>query len=103
MPEALFQFVFATTPALSEAAIALPLPTKLMLIAFGADSVIELMSAGVLIWRLSLELKQGRAFAEDIERRAGRVAGGLLFLLAAYVIAAAGWGLWHSTDETFSR
>src|SRR5215472_13384630 len=32
---ALFQFVFATTPALSEAAIAVPLPTKLMLTARG--------------------------------------------------------------------
>ena len=29
---ALFQFVFGTTPALSEAPIAVPLPTKLMLI-----------------------------------------------------------------------
>ncbi len=74
----------------------------LSLIAFGADSVIELISAGVLIWRLSLELKQGRAFPEDIERRASRVAGGLLFLLAVYVIAAAGWGLWRGEGETFS-
>src|SRR5215469_1719527 len=32
---ALFQFVFATTPALSEAPIAVPLPTKLMLTARG--------------------------------------------------------------------
>jgi divalent metal cation (Fe/Co/Zn/Cd) transporter len=77
--------------------------SSLTLIAFGADSVIELMSAGVLIWRLSLELKQGRAFVEDIERQASRVAGGLLFLLAAYVIVAAGWGLWRGEGgETFS-
>ena len=76
--------------------------SSLSLIAFGVDSVIELISAGVLIWRLSLELKQGRAFAEDIERRASRVTGGLLFLLAVYVIAAAGWGLWRGEGETFS-
>ena len=76
--------------------------SSLSLIAFGADSVIELISAGVLIWRLSLELKQGHAFPEDIERRASRVAGGLLFLLAVYVIAAAGWGLWRGEGETFS-
>jgi divalent metal cation (Fe/Co/Zn/Cd) transporter len=76
--------------------------SSLSLIAFGVDSVIELISAGVLIWRLSLELKQGRAFAEDIERRASRVAGGLLFLLAVYVIAAAGWGLWRGEGEAFS-
>jgi hypothetical protein len=75
---------------------------SLSLMAFGADSVIELISAGVLIWRLSLELKQGRAFSEGIERRARRIAGGLLFLLAAYVIAAAGWGLWGGQGEAFS-
>jgi divalent metal cation (Fe/Co/Zn/Cd) transporter len=76
--------------------------SSLSLITFGADSVIELMSAGVLIWRLSLELKQGRAFPEYIERRASRVAGGLLLLLAVYVIAAAGCGLWRGEGETFS-
>lgn len=75
---------------------------SLTLMAFGVDSVIELVSAGVLIWRLSLELKRGRAFSEETERRASRVAGGLLSLLAAYVIIAAGWGLWYGEGETFS-
>jgi hypothetical protein len=56
---------------------------SISLIAFGIDSVIELASAGVLIWRLSVELKYGRAFSEDAERLASRIAGGLLFALAA--------------------
>ena len=34
------------------------------LIAFGIDSVIELASAGVLIWRLTVELRRGQSFAE---------------------------------------
>src|ERR1700724_4337918 len=68
---------------------------SISLTAFGIDSLIELASAGVLIWRLSVELKHGRPFSEAAERTASRIAGGLLFALAAYVIVAAGWGLWY--------
>ena len=75
---------------------------SISLTAFGIDSLIELASAGVLIWRLSVELKHGRAFSEDAERTASRIAGGLLFALAAYVIVAAGWGLWQHEGEAFS-
>lgn len=75
---------------------------SLLLLAFGIDSVIELMSAGVLIWRLSIELRRGQAFLETTEQRASRIAGGLLFALAFYVIASAGWGLWHHKAAEFS-
>ena len=68
---------------------------SLSLVAFGADSVIELLSAGVLIWRLTVEIKRGQAFAVDAEERARRVAGALLFALAATVVADAVWGLWQ--------
>ena len=72
------------------------------LLAFGSDSLIELASAGVLIWRLTVELRHGQVFAESAERTASRIAGGLLFALAAYVVVAAGWKLWTQTGETFS-
>ena len=75
---------------------------SLLLTAFGLDSVIELASAAVLIWRLRVELKHGRSFSEDAERRASRMAGGLLFALAAYVTAAAIWSLWSRQGEIFS-
>ena len=75
---------------------------SLILLAFGLDSVIELISAGVLIWRLSVELRHGQAFSERAERLAGRIGGGLLFALAAYVVASAGWGLWAHHNERFS-
>jgi divalent metal cation (Fe/Co/Zn/Cd) transporter len=75
---------------------------SISLTAFGIDSLIELASAGVLIWRLSVELKHGRTFSEAAERIASRIAGGLLFALAAYVVAAAGWGLWHREGQAFS-
>ena len=75
---------------------------SISLTAFGIDSVIELTSAGVLIWRLSVELKHGRAFSEAAERTASRIAGGLLFALAAYVVVATGWGLWQREGAAFS-
>jgi hypothetical protein len=52
------------------------------LIAFGGDSAIELASAVVVIWRF-----RSNAVSEHFERRAARIAGGLLFALAAFVIA----------------
>src|SRR5271166_5291975 len=75
---------------------------SVVLLAFGLDSVIELISAGVLIWRLSVELRHGRAFSEDAERVAGRIGGALLFALAAYVVLASGWNLWTQSHGEFS-
>ena len=75
---------------------------SLLLTAFGLDSLIELVSAGVLIWRLRVELRYGQAFSETAELRASRIAGALLFALAAYVTVAAVWSLWTRQDETFS-
>jgi divalent metal cation (Fe/Co/Zn/Cd) transporter len=75
---------------------------SLVLVAFGLDSVIELASAGVLMWRLSVELRHGQKFSERAERIASRIGGALLFLLAAYVTAAAVWQLWRGTGQEFS-
>ncbi len=75
---------------------------SLTLTAFGLDSVIELLSAAVLIWRLIVELQQGRHIAEKVEQTASRVAGGLLFALAAYILAGAAWSLWTQHGEAFS-
>ncbi len=75
---------------------------SLSLTAFGLDSVIELASAGVLIWRLRCELRHGLEISEQVERAARRIAGGLLFALAAYVIAGAGWSLWRGRGQAFS-
>jgi len=75
---------------------------SLTLMAFGIDSLIELASAGVLVWRLTVELRHGRAFAEKAERTASRIGGALLFALAAYVVASAGWKLWTQQGAEFS-
>jgi divalent metal cation (Fe/Co/Zn/Cd) transporter len=75
---------------------------SLTLIAFGADSVIELASAGVLLWRLTVEIRRGDAFPEAVERRAARMAGALLLFLAVYVLASALWSLATRHGQHFS-
>lgn len=54
------------------------------LLAFGGDSAIELFSAVVVLLRFNVRSKNS-----DAERRAARVAGVLLFTLAAYVTVIA--------------
>jgi len=49
------------------------------LFAFGGDSLIELLSAAVVFWRFRFALN---------EARAARMAGALLFALAAFVVVA---------------
>jgi divalent metal cation (Fe/Co/Zn/Cd) transporter len=53
------------------------------LLAFGGDSTIELLSAAVVLWRF-----RAHAVQEHAEKRASRIAGILLFVLAVYVVAA---------------
>jgi len=75
---------------------------SLTLTAFGIDSLIELASATVLVWRLTVELRHGQAFAENAERTASRIGAALLFALAAYVVASAGWKFWTQQGAEFS-
>jgi len=49
------------------------------LLAFGGDSAIELFSGVVVLWRFRAAAQQ------DVERTTARIAGVLLFALAAYV------------------
>jgi divalent metal cation (Fe/Co/Zn/Cd) transporter len=72
------------------------------LLAFGTDSVIEAISACVLIWRLNVELQRGRTFSEDTERKASRISAILLFALAAYVVLSALWSLWSREGQEFT-
>src|SRR5437762_11260910 len=68
---------------------------SLLLEAFGIDSVIELFSAAVLLWRLRVETNSA-ATSEHInhaERRAARLVGYSLYVLVAYVLLNSGYGL----------
>jgi divalent metal cation (Fe/Co/Zn/Cd) transporter len=72
------------------------------LMAFGADAVIEALSACVLLWRLNVEVRAGHTFAENAESRASKIGGALLFALAVYVVVSAAWGLWAREGQEFS-
>ncbi len=96
---------FTVAWMIMEAAVALysgVVAHSITLVAFGADSVIELLSAFVLLWRLDVELRRGAAFSESADECASKIGGALLFALAAYVVASAIWSLWARTGETFS-
>jgi len=68
---------------------------SLLLEAFGIDSVIELFSAAVLLWRLRVEANGVAAVehVDAVERRAARLVGYSLYVLVAYVILSSGYGL----------
>lgn len=90
---------------LMEAAVALGsgfAAHSLSLIVFGAESLIELASAGVLLWRLNVEMRRGAEFPENVEHRASRIGGVLLFGLAAYAVASAAYALRLGDGQQFS-
>ena len=77
---------------------------SLLLEAFGIDSIIELFSAGVLLWRLRVEAS-GRADEtriEAVELRASRLVGYTLYLLVGYVVFNSAYGIFiaHRVTDT---
>ncbi len=75
---------------------------SLLLEGFGMDSVVELFSAGVLLWRLLVE-SRGRADESAIagvERRAARLVGWSLLALAVSVAAVSAYGLFIAPHHT---
>jgi divalent metal cation (Fe/Co/Zn/Cd) transporter len=70
---------------------------SIALTAFGIDSVIELVAAGVLLRRLVVERDNAHAdprAAERAERAASRVVGWSLLTLAVYVTIRSAYDLW---------
>ena len=77
---------------------------SLLLEAFGIDSIIELFSATVLLWRLRIEAS-GRADeqrVEAVEHRASRLVGYTLYFLVAYVVFNSAYDLFvaHRVTDT---
>ena len=67
---------------------------SLLLTAFGIDSVIELVSGGILLWRLSIQANGGASErVVRAERRAAWVVAVSLALLCVYVLGSAIFGL----------
>lgn len=77
---------------------------SLALTAFGADSIIELVTGAVVLRRLILEARGGSL--ERVlrsEKRASWVVGAALLALAVYILAMAGWDVLHHTGSNPSR
>lgn len=63
------------------------LANSVALVSFGVDSFVETTSAAVLFWRLNGELQAMKLeHAEVVERKAGKIAGSLLLVLAVYIV-----------------
>lgn len=66
------------------------------LLGFGIDSFVESASGCVLLWRLAAERSARDAEGvEDLDRRARKLVGLSLFLLAAFVVLDSAWTLWR--------
>lgn len=78
---------------------------SLLLQAFGIDSVVELFSAGVLLWRLKIEASgfADETRVEAVERRAARWVGYSLYALVAYVVLSSTYGLFVVARVTDTR
>jgi divalent metal cation (Fe/Co/Zn/Cd) transporter len=60
---------------------------SVLLTAFGADSLIELLSGATLLWRLRIEAAGSDAAQVDlVEKRAAWISAALLVLLCGYVV-----------------
>lgn len=69
---------------------------SIALFGFGADSFVECASGLILVWRLLAETRGLEAEAiEHLDRRAHRLVGTTLLLLAVYVAVDAGRALWE--------
>jgi divalent metal cation (Fe/Co/Zn/Cd) transporter len=81
----------------AEAAIALIaglMARSVLLAAFGFDSMIELLSGLVLLWRLSAEARGGGIEVVDrVEHTTARASAALLLALCAFVIVSSAVGL----------
>ena len=71
--------------------------SSVALLGFGGDSIIEVASAGVLIWRLQAErTATDPAAIRRLDLRAHRLVAFSLLALAVYVVVDAGAALWKS-------
>ncbi len=67
---------------------------SVLLTAFGADSLIELLSGATLLWRLRVEARGGDdARVDSVEKRAVSISAVLLVLLCGYVLLTSAAGL----------
>jgi len=68
---------------------------SIALVGFGFDSIIELATASVVLWRFSVEARgSGVEEVERAERSVHKFVGVTFLALAAYVLLQSAWNLW---------
>lgn len=89
--------VFTIVWMVAEAALSIAagiMAGSALIAAFGIDSLIELVSGGILLWRLQVESRGGDDEAvERAEQIAARIVAGMLVLLCLYVLGSSAYGL----------
>jgi hypothetical protein len=74
---------------------------SLLLVAFGLDSVIELLSGGILLWRLTLQAHDASLErVEEAERRSAWVIACALTALGSISLPTRGWDSSHGRSPT---
>jgi divalent metal cation (Fe/Co/Zn/Cd) transporter len=94
----IFWMIIEAAVAISSGLIA----HSLALVAFGSDSIIELIAGGVLLWRLTIEMNGASLErVKRAEKASSWVVGIALLLLAVYIVIASVDKLWtHQGAET---
>lgn len=66
-----------------------------VLLGFGIESFVESASGGILVWRFQAERRAPTENFERLERRALRLVGLSLLLLAGFIVCDASFALWR--------
>jgi divalent metal cation (Fe/Co/Zn/Cd) transporter len=89
----IFTLVYMTLEALLSIGAAIA-AHSVLLAAFGIDSILELISGGILLWRLRAEAGDGDLErVESAEKRATKLTAIVLLLLCLYVLVSSIYGL----------
>ena len=72
------------------------LSNSIALIGFGLDSLVESLSAGIMVWRFSKHGKMSPEEEEKVEQKAEKLVGYTFLILAAYI-------LYESIDKLVSN
>ena len=76
--------------------------SSIALIGFGLDSIVESLSGGVLIWRLSKGRTLSKEHEEKIEERAQKFVAVTFFVLGSYVLVESVLTLWEGNPPETS-
>lgn len=77
---------------------------SLLLVAFGLDSLIEIVSGGALLWRLYETTRRSKEEIAKVEQRASHIVGWCLMVLGLYIVVTSVYNLLnhHQADASLA-